>query len=64
MAGISADELIDGTSALEEIQRRYLGNPDFSNLPRKFKTALTGHPGHDVCPETNHVSFVGTVHPE
>jgi sulfite reductase (ferredoxin) len=64
VAGISADEIIDGTSALEEIQRRYLGNPDFSNLPRKFKTALTGHPGHDVCPETNDVSFVGTVHPE
>jgi sulfite reductase (ferredoxin) len=64
VAGISADEVIDGTSALEEIQRRYLGNPDFSNLPRKFKTALTGHPGHDVSPETNDVSFVGTVHPE
>ena len=32
--------------------------------PRKFKTALTGHPSHDVSPETNDVSFVGTVHPE
>ncbi len=64
VAGVAADEIIDGTSALEEIQRRYLGNPDFSNLPRKFKTALTGHPSHDVSPETNDVSFVGTVHPE
>ncbi|MGA8245550.1 MAG: nitrite/sulfite reductase [Nocardioides sp.] len=64
VAGIAADEIIDGTSALQEIQRRYLGNPDFSNLPRKFKTALTGHPSHDVSPETNDVSFVGTVHPE
>ena len=51
-------------SALEEIKRRYIGNPEFSNLPRKFKTALTGHPSHDVSPETNDVSFVGTVHPE
>ena len=25
---------------------------------------LTGHPSHDVSPETNDVSFVGTVHPE
>jgi sulfite reductase (ferredoxin) len=64
VAGIAADEIIDGTSALQEIQRRALGNPEFSNLPRKFKTALTGHPGHDVSPETNDVSFVGTVHPE
>src|SRR3712207_6840810 len=43
---------------------RYIGNPDFSNLPRKFKTALTGHPSHDVAPEINDVAFVGTVHPE
>ena len=37
---------------------------EFSNLPRKFKTALTGHPSHDVSPETNDIAFVGTVHPE
>ncbi|MCW2766507.1 MAG: nitrite/sulfite reductase [Nocardioides sp.] len=64
VAGVAKDEIIDGTAALEEIKRRYIGNPDFSNFPRKFKTALTGHPGHDVSPETNDVSFVGTVHPE
>lgn len=64
VAGIAADEIIDGSAALEEIKRRYIGNPDFSNLPRKYKTALTGHPSHDVSPETNDVSFVGTVHPD
>jgi sulfite reductase (ferredoxin) len=64
VAGIAKDEIIDGSSALEEIKRRFIGNPDFSNFPRKFKTALTGHPSHDVAPEVNDVSFVGTVHPE
>ncbi|MFW6869245.1 nitrite/sulfite reductase [Nocardioides sp. CPCC 206347] len=64
VAGIAADEIIDGTPALEEIERRYIGNKDFSNFPRKFKTAVTGHPSHDVSPETNDVAFVGTVHPE
>ncbi|WP_141013150.1 nitrite/sulfite reductase [Nocardioides sambongensis] len=64
VAGVAADEIIDGTSALAEIERRYLNNPEFSNFPRKFKTALTGHPSMDVSPETNDVSFVGTVHPE
>jgi sulfite reductase (ferredoxin) len=64
VAGVAKDEIIDGSAALDEIKRRYIGNPDFANFPRKFKTALTGHPGHDVCPETNDVSFVGTVHPE
>ncbi|MDP3890644.1 nitrite/sulfite reductase [Nocardioides sp.] len=64
VAGIAKDELIDGSPALAEIKRRYIGNPDFSNLPRKFKTALTGHPSHDVAPEVNDVSFVATIHPE
>ncbi len=64
VAGVAKDEIIDGTSALEEIFERFIGSPDFSNFPRKFKTALTGHPSHDVSPETNDVSFVGTVHPE
>ena len=64
VAGIAADEIIDGTSALEEIKRRYIGNKDFSNLPRKFKTSLTGHPSLDTVPAVNDVSFVGVVHPE
>ncbi|MBO0844720.1 MAG: nitrite/sulfite reductase [Nocardioides sp.] len=64
VAGIAADEIIDGSTALAEIARRALGNPAYSNLPRKFKTAVTGHPSHDVSPETNDVAFVGTVHPE
>ncbi len=64
VAGVAADEIIDGTPALEEIKARVLGNPAYSNLPRKFKTALTGHPSHDVSPETNDIAFVGTVHPE
>ena len=64
VAGVAADEIIDGSEALAEIKRRALGNPAYSNLPRKYKTALTGHPSHDVSPETNDISFVGTVHPE
>ena len=43
---------------------RYIGDPAYANLPRKFKTALTGHPSQDVVPEVNDVAFVGVVHPE
>ena len=64
VAGIAADEIIDPTPAIKEIAARYIGNPEFSNLPRKFKTALTGHPLHDVVPEINDVAFVGVEHPE
>jgi sulfite reductase (ferredoxin) len=64
VAGFAADEIIDGTPALEEIKRRYIGDPAYSNLPRKFKTSVSGHPSLDGAPEINDVSFVGTVHPE
>ncbi|HEY8654377.1 MAG TPA: nitrite/sulfite reductase [Dermatophilaceae bacterium] len=64
VAGISRDELIDPTWAIEEIKRRFIGNPDFSNLPRKFKTALSGMLTNDVVHEINDISFVGVQHPE
>jgi sulfite reductase (ferredoxin) len=64
VAGVAADEIIDATPALDEIKRRYINNPEFSNLPRKFKTSASGHPSHDCVPSVNDVSFVGTVHPE
>jgi sulfite reductase (ferredoxin) len=64
VAGISKDELIDPTWAIEEIKRRFIGNPEFSNLPRKFKTALSGMLTNDVVHEINDISFVGVEHPE
>ncbi len=64
VAGIAADEIIDPTRAIRDISERYIGDPQYSNLPRKFKTALTGHPLHDVVPEVNDIAFVGVEHPE
>ncbi|MEW2433996.1 nitrite/sulfite reductase [Streptomyces caniferus] len=64
VAGIAADEIIDGTPAVEEIHDRYIGSKEFSNLPRKFKTAISGSPVQDVVHEINDVAFVGVVHPE
>ena len=64
VAGVAADEIIDATPALQEIKRRFIGNPEYSNLPRKFKTSASGHPSLDCVPAVNDVSFVGTVHPE
>ena len=64
VAGIDVHEIIDGTPAIQEILDRYLLSPEFSNLPRKFKTAVSGSPSLDVAHEANDVSFVGVVHPE
>src|SRR4051794_29082069 len=64
VAGIAADEIIDPTPAIREIRDRFIGDPQYSNLPRKFKTAITGHPLQDVVPEINDIAFVGVEHPE
>lgn len=64
VAGIAEDEIVDGTPAIEEIHRRVIGNPAYSNLPRKFKTAVSGSPLLDVAHEINDVAFVGVEHPE
>ncbi|MFF6994453.1 nitrite/sulfite reductase [Streptomyces sp. NPDC008313] len=64
VAGVAEDEIIDGTAALDEIARRFIGDPRFSNLPRKYKTAVSGSPLLDVAHEINDISFVGVVHPE
>ncbi len=63
VAGVAKDEIIDGSSALAEIKSRYIGKPEYANLPRKFKTSVSGHPSLDGAPEINDVSFVGIDHP-
>jgi sulfite reductase (ferredoxin) len=62
VAGIAADEKIDPRPAIDAIIERHIGSPEFSNLPRKFKTAISWQ--QDVAHEVNDVSFVGVEHPE
>ncbi|MCB0928322.1 MAG: nitrite/sulfite reductase [Mycobacterium sp.] len=61
LAGDSLTEVLDPTPALHAIEERYIGSPEFSNLPRKFKTAVSGL--QDVAHEVNDVSFIGVNHP-
>ncbi|MGZ8176352.1 nitrite/sulfite reductase [Williamsia sp. SKLECPSW1] len=62
LAGEAVDEVLDPTPAIDEIVARYVGDPAYSNLPRKFKTAISGL--QDVAHEVNDVAFIGVVHPE
>ncbi|MFD5824846.1 nitrite/sulfite reductase [Lentzea sp. NPDC060358] len=62
VAGISEDEVVNGQPAIDTILERYIGDPRFSNLPRKFKTAISGL--QDVAHEIHDIAFVGVVHPE
>ncbi len=62
LAGESLDEVLDPTPAIDEIVERYIGRPEYSNLPRKFKTAISGQ--QDVVHEVNDIAFIGVNHPE
>lgn len=64
VAGIAQDEIIDPTPVIEELAARFIGDKELANLPRKFKTAITGHPSQDVVHEINDISLVGINHPE
>lgn len=64
VAGIAKDEIIDPTPLIKEVSARFIGDPELANLPRKFKTAITGHPSQDVVHEINDFALVGVVHPE
>ncbi len=61
LAGIAEDEVIDATSQIKDITDRYLGSKEFSNLPRKFKSAVSGCSAHCTVHEINDVAFVGVV---
>ena len=62
LAGESPDEVLDPSPAIEEILRRFMNNPEYANLPRKYKTAVSGL--QDVSHETHDVAFIGVNHPE
>jgi sulfite reductase (ferredoxin) len=62
VAGIAVDEVLDGTPAIHQILERYIGDPRYSNLPRKFKTNIGWLV--DTPYQANDISFIGVVHPE
>ncbi|WP_304441306.1 nitrite/sulfite reductase [Demequina sp. NBRC 110051] len=64
VAGVAEDELIDPTPQIRDIMDRYIGSPEFSNLPRKFKTAFTGQPIPDILHEVQDIAFCAVEHPE
>jgi sulfite reductase (ferredoxin) len=62
VAGVSTEEVIDPTPAIDEILKRYIGDPAYSNLPRKFKTSMSWLV--DTPYQVNDISFLGVVHPQ
>jgi sulfite reductase (ferredoxin) len=64
VAGVAADEVVDASAAIRAVAEKYLGDPAYANLPRKFKTSITGCTLHCTNHEINDVAFAAAVHPE
>jgi sulfite reductase (ferredoxin) len=61
LAGVAADELIDASPIAREIARHLTANPEFYNLPRKFKISATGCPSWCTYPEINDIGLTPVV---
>ena len=63
LSGVAADEIIDGGPVLASLGR-FVGDPAYSNLPRKYKTAVSGCAQHCTVHEINDIAFVGVQGPD
>jgi sulfite reductase (ferredoxin) len=57
LAGLDKHELIDASPLAKEIAEKLTANPEFYNLPRKFKISVTGCPVWCSYPEINDVAL-------
>jgi sulfite reductase (ferredoxin) len=64
VAGISADEILDASAVLRATEAVAAGNPEFTNLPRKYKSAISGCAAQCTAHEVNDISFVGVTGPD
>ncbi len=63
LAGIHQHELADVSSLALALDKELGGNPDFYNLPRKFKITITACPDWCSYPEINDISFTAVSRP-
>ncbi|MEU2348131.1 nitrite/sulfite reductase [Modestobacter sp. NPDC049651] len=61
LAGVLADEVVDASDVMAQTVARYVGDPAFSNLPRKWKTSMSGCVDQCTEPEIDDISFNGVV---
>jgi sulfite reductase (ferredoxin) len=64
VAGIDAAEVLDASAALRATEKAATTSPDLANLPRKFKTSISGCALQCSPHEVNDVSFVGVTGPD
>ncbi|KJD44781.1 nitrite/sulfite reductase [Paenibacillus terrae] len=57
LAGIDPNELVDTKDIVDEVNRFFVLNRDFSNLPRKYKMSISGNTYNNAQAEINDLSF-------
>src|SRR5208283_244234 len=63
LAGLHAHEIADVSPIVLALDRELGGNPDFYNLPRKFKITVTGCPEWCSYPEINDIALTAALRP-
>ncbi len=63
LAGVHAHEPIDVNPIIQAIDKELGGNPEFYNLPRKFKITVTACPDWCSYPEINDIALIATPRP-
>ena len=62
LAGVAHDEIIDASPIALEIAHLLTANPEFYNLPRKFKISVLGCPSWCSYPEINDIALTAVKH--
>ncbi len=57
LAGVDAEEICDASPLIFEANRLLVGNPDFYNLPRKYKICISGCRAWCSYPEINDIGL-------
>src|SRR5689334_13072735 len=58
LAGVDGHELIDTRPLIDELERTFVGNREFSNLPRKFKVSVSACAHRCAQHEINDIGLV------
>src|SRR3974390_356817 len=62
LSGVAHDEVFDASPIALEVAHQLNANPEFYNLPRKFKISITGCPTWCTYPEINDIALTPATH--
>ena len=60
VAGVDQEELFDTSPVAQAVSQYFLGNPEYANLPRKYKIGISACQTWCAHPEIQCVAFTGT----